>query len=180
MTKKQISKHPRYTDPTAFSKNFPRIEPITLATPLAILMGGVVEKAYKMGPIRVGVVAPTEERPFYFMSIHGRDRYPTWDEMVWLRYNLIPDAAMMMNLLPNLNAYINIDGEHHQFVFTMEQRGWALDPIPTCDECSKELVGDEAGVTTVDMTCPECGKVVTIDMTRWNEDHGNGFNGRKD
>ena len=171
----KISKHPYYTDPTAFSKQFPRIERITVGTALATVMKGVIETAYKMGPIRVGIVEPTPERPLYFMSIHGRDRYPTWDEMVWLRYNLIPDAALMTMLLPNINGYINRDGEHHQFVFTFEQRGWALDPIPQCEQCQTQLRDLDVTGDVVTMGCPQCHAQQLIHMSSWNEDHGNGL-----
>lgn len=176
---KKISKHTHYDDPTAFSKQFPRIEPTDGGTAMSVLIG-VVEQRYKMGPIRAIVAPPAEDRLFYFMSIHGRDRYPTWDEIVWLRYNLIPDAAVMSLLLPNLNSYINQDGTAHKFVFTMEQKGWALDPEPTCELCgSRARLLDTSGLLAT-FDCPhDCDARFTINMATWNEEHGNGFHGKR-
>lgn len=180
----KISKHPRYDDPTAFSKRFPRIERLQGN---ATLMSRIAEEqSYKMGAIRVGLTLPSEGIPGYFMSVHGRVAYPDWDAVVWLRYNLIPDAAVMSLLLPNLNAYINQDDTHHKFVFTLEQKGWALDPIPTCTNCGKALVIAEHLLTPIPLTvtqrafvCPMEGLQYTIDMVTWNEQNGNGFLGNR-
>lgn len=174
MNKQQVSKNPHYTDPTAFSKRFPRIEELQGGSALSKTMRPD-ERGYKMGPIRAYVCPPTEDMPAWFMSVHGRDRYPTWDELVWLRYNLIPDAALMTMLLPNINGYINRDGEHHQFVFTFEQRGWALDPIPQCEQCQTQLRDLDVTGDVVTMGCPQCHAQQLIHMSSWNEDHGNGL-----
>ena len=174
MSKK--SKHPRYDDPTSFCQRWPRIEPINRQTGVALLQGQN-ERMYKMGKVRASVTAPSETGyAGYFMTVRCNDRYPTWDEIVWLRYNLIPDAAIMSLVLPNLNNYINRNDDEYKFVFTMEQKGWALDPPPEhCDQRMKQV---DMLITTSIFHCDQCGYEFQLDFTTWNEAHGNGFNGK--
>jgi len=174
----KLSKHPVYDDPTAFGKRFPRIEPLVGA---GSLLGTLTpEVAFKMGKIRANVALPTEERPFYFMSVHGRDRLPEWDEVVWLRYNLIPDAAIMTMILPNLNGYINQENTAHKYVFTLEQARWALDPEPTCAECGSALTPTAVRPTSATFACADATHApVEVDLCTWNEAHGNGFLARR-
>ncbi|MBK8035322.1 MAG: hypothetical protein IPK17_38620 [Chloroflexi bacterium] len=174
----KISKHPHYDDPTAFGKHFPRIEKTEGGTAASVLLGAP-EQRYKMGAIRAVVAPPTPERPFYFMSIHGRDRYPTWDEVVWLRYNLIPDAAVMALLLPNLNGYINKEDDDRKYVFTMEQVRWSIDPPVLCERCGDMMMSDGIALTTAVFRCEACAEKRTIDVANWNEEHGNGFLARR-
>jgi hypothetical protein len=175
MTKK--SKHPVYDDPSAFRMRFPRIEQLPGA---GTAMSKVAEERfYKMGVIRASVTPPGEFLPGYFMSVHGTNRYPSWDEIVWLRYNLIPDAARMTLVVPNLNAYINHEGTHHRFVFTLEQNGWALDPEPLC-ECGATLKLFTTDGVIGYFSCPYCDAAFKHDLSTWNEEHGNGFNGRRE
>lgn len=169
------TKHPVYDDPTAFKMRFPRIEAVDGASGMKLIAR---EQMYKMGPVRASVTVPQEGVPGYFMSVHGRDRYPTWDEIVWLRYNLIPDAAVMMLMLPNLNRYINKEDAHHKYVFTMQQNGWVLDPPPTCRTCGGEMKYIGAHLTTGVFSCDRDHVMTEIDMATWNEEHGNGFLGR--
>lgn len=173
----KLSKHPHYDDPTAFGKRFSRIEAIDSGSALSLF---TPERAFKMGPIRANVAAPTEGRPFYFASFHGRDRLPTWDEVVWLRYHLIPDAAVMAMILPNLNAYINKEDTAHRFVFTMEQLRWALDPEPVCAECGGLLAPTTVRPTSATFACANASHApVEIDLCTWNEQHGNGYLARR-
>lgn len=176
---RKLSQHPTYDDPTAFSKRFPRIEKADGGTAMSVLMG-VQEQRYKMGAIRAVVAPPAAERPFFFMSVHGRDRYPSWDELVWLRYNLIPDAAVMVMVLPNLNAYINQETTDYKYVFTMEQRSWALNPEPRCPNCGGPLTPRDVRPTSATLTCADLTHTpVEIDFCTWNEAHGNGFLARR-
>lgn len=174
MSKK--SKHPTYDDPSAFGQQFPRILEVTdgsMYSPSSQL--GPV-KYFAMGKCKV-VLREAHENEGWFMAVRRNDRYTTWDEMVWLRYNLIPDAAVMSLLLPNLNSYINMEGNEYRFVFTMEQKVWALDPRPRC--CGRDMALDESNHswTTATFTCAKCGKVQIVDCNTWNEAHGNGFKG---
>lgn len=175
----KLSKHPHYDDPTAFGKRFPRIEKTGGGTAASVLLGAQ-EQRYKMGAIRAIVAPPAEGHPFYFMSVHGRDRLPEWDEVVWLRYNLIPDAAVMTLILPNLNAYINKEDDARKFVFTMEQARWALDPEPMCAECGGALTPTTVRPTGATFACAVASHApVDIDFLTWNETHGNGFLARR-
>lgn len=172
----KVSKHPRYDDPSAFKKRFPRIERVGGVTTAAAKLLTVNEQHFKMGSIRAGLIVPGGAAPGYFLSVHGRDRYPTWDEIVWLRYNLIPDAAVMALLLPNLDSYINHEGTAHKFVFTLEQKGWALAPEPRCEICGGVAHNVEtAGTLGVFVCLRDCDVRFTIDMATWNEQHGSGL-----
>lgn len=174
----KISKSKKYDDPTAFAKRWPRIERINERTGLAVTGAG--EKMWKMGTIRASITLTPQNG--FFMSVHGRDRYPTWDEIVWLRYNLLPDAAQMVLILPNLNSYINLEDTHHKYVFTMEQQGWVLDPVPTCEHCkaSAPLKLTEIEGIQGTFVCGDCGYTLSIGMDSWNEDHGNGMTAKRE
>lgn len=175
ITKK--SKNAQYDDPSAFSKQFPRIDRVD---GVGTLLGKITnETVYKMGKLRVTVSEPTVHFNHYFMSVHCRDRYPTWDEMVWLRYNLIPDAAEMAMILPSLNRYINREDSAYKFVFTMEQKSWLLDPEPLCTHCNQPLLHVQTRDGFVaDYACRTCDHGLQIDLRTWNEEHGNGFMGK--
>lgn len=175
----KLSKHPVYDDPTAFGKRFPRIE--RLVNGEGTMLGQyVAESTFKMGKLRATLTMPTAERPFYFMTVHGRDRLPEWDEVVWLRYNLIPDAAIMTMILPNLNGYINQENTAHKYVFTLEQARWALDPEPTCAECGSALTPTAVRPTSATFACADATHApVEVDLCTWNEAHGNGFLARR-
>lgn len=177
----KISKHKSYDDPTAFSRarNFAQIKEVTDGR----LSGGMeamgVTRYFQMGKIKVSLHEPDARAP-YFMSVHGKDTYPSWDEIVWLRYNLIPDAARMALILPNLNNYINEEGTLYKYVFTMEQQGWALDPIPHCPSCDNPMTqGNWQGLDASSFVCESCEHIETIDFKTWNEQHGNGFLGTR-
>lgn len=171
----KLSKHQFYDDPSAFYRRFPAIEEITdgsLNSPMADLRP---VKYFKMGKCKVMVAEPHGIQG-WFMSIQLNDRYPTWDELVWLRYRLIPDAARMANILPNLNSYINKEDTHHKFVFTMEQTGWELDPHPICINCQKPLTIDaeRQTINSAPFFCADCRIETPVNFNTWNEQHGNG------
>lgn len=174
----KINKHPHHGDPSAFYLHWPKIERIPNRATLASELRP--EIAYKMGKYKCFINEPVEAYPGYFMSVRGRDEYPPWDVMVWFRYNLIPDAVLMSMRLPNLNAYINYEASDHahggeKYVFTLEQVGWALDPIPAHCQQPMERITDYplSGL----FRCPNCFHTQEINYLTWNEDHGNGFNG---
>lgn len=177
---KQLSKHPYHHDPSAFAKakNFAKIteaqdenHPMKIAFPSS--------RFYKMG--KLGVIVHNEQNQGYFLSVQGRDTYPSWDEIVWIRYNLIPDAAIMALILPNLNSYINNEDNNYKFVFTMEQNGWALDPIPTCEKCGKPLHTLNEWVDgKINFFHADCDSFLHVDPHNWNESHSNGFLAKRD
>jgi hypothetical protein len=168
------SKHPRYDDPSAFRQQFPRIVEVTDGSMSTPLSGIAAAKIFTMGKCKL-ILHEADAKLGWFMSVRRSDHYPSWDELVWLRYNLIPDAAIMMLKLPNLNSYINQENPEYKNVFTMEQQGWALDPPPSC--CGQNMIIDAAtqSATAAAWDCPTCGKSMQIDFNTWNEQHGNGF-----
>lgn len=183
--KQKISKHSHYDDPSAFYKarNFAKIVETEPRDDDSNTMRRYYpsSKFYTMGKLFItvhdGSDGPEEG---YFLSVAGKDAYPTWDEIVWIRYNLIPDAVLMTLLLPNLNAYLNIENDHYKFVFTMEQKGWAIDPIPSCPDCHKKMRQSSWIENFMEFECSDCDNRQMIDPKTWNEEHGNGFLGKQE
>lgn len=176
MSKK--TKYPKYDDPTAFGQRWPAIRNAEGEFSTAFgIFEHIEEESYRMGKVKATLIRPTPESGNgFFLTIRHNNRYPTWDEIVWIRYNLIPDAAIMSMVLPNLNSYINQEDNGFKFVFTFEQKGWALDPPPVCKHCGKEMVfGDMVGVIGTFRCATDNAHYEQIDMTTWNEQHGNGF-----
>lgn len=173
MSKK--NKHPRFDDPSAFQQRFPRITAVDDGSMTSPLGGVMPTKIYTMGKCKIILHAADETMP-WFMSVRRNDRYPSWDEIVWIRYHLIPDAALMALALPNLNNYINQEDTEYKNVFTMEQKGWALDPVPA--HCDKPMVIAPETQTAAAATfvCEVCSTAMLINFNTWNELHGNGFN----
>lgn len=175
----KISQHPTHDDPSAFYQNWPKIERVEGHTQTAAFRP---EVAYRMGKYRCYINEPTMEYPGYFMSVRGRDQYPPWDVMVWFKYNLLPDAVIMAMLIPNLDSYINYESSDHahggeKYVFTLEQTGWALNPIPAhCQQPMRRVIDHPlSGV----FECGVCAHTQEINYLTWNEEHGHGFNGAK-
>ncbi len=172
MSKK--SRHPRYDDPSAFRQQFPRIVEVKDGSMYTPVSNVAEAKIYSMGKCKV-ILHEADEQLGWFMSVRRNDRYPSWDEMVWLRYSLIPDGAIMMLKLPNLNSYINQENSEYKNVFTMEQQGWALDPPPQCCGTDMTMAQETQTFTGAAFDCGGCGKSEQIDFKTWNEEHGNGL-----
>lgn len=172
MSKK--SQHPRFDDPSAFGQQFPRITEVTDGSMSTPVSNFAAAKIYTMGKCKV-ILHPADETLGWFMSVRRNDRYPSWDEIVWLRYNLIPDAAIMMLKLPNLNNYINQENAEYKNVFTMEQQGWALDPPPSCHGRDMTINADSQTAICAAFQCEACGETTQVDFNTWNEFWGNGF-----
>lgn len=174
----KVSQHPTYDDPSAFYRRWPKIERLSDTHTMTVQFRP--ETAYKMGNLKCFVNEPVLEYPHYFMSVRGRDAYPPYDAIVWLKYNLIPDSARMAFILPNLDAYINLEWSDHanggeKYVFTLEQVGWVLNPIPAhCQQPMERIT--EYPLSGV-FRCPKCYHTQEINYLTWNEDHGHGFHG---
>lgn len=52
-------------------------------------------------------IGPKGEMEWH-LSISCADRYPTWDEIKWARYEFIPDSITVGMILPPKEEYINI------------------------------------------------------------------------
>lgn len=75
-------------------------------------------RAYRMGKCRIYVSPPVPEWGMgWHMSISTPDRLPTWDEVAYARYQLIPQEAYMVLPLPPDREYINV----HEYTFQLRE-----------------------------------------------------------
>lgn len=75
-------------------------------------------KHYKAGRLQIIVSLPYQAMGWH-MSISHPERYPSWDEIVYYRYRLLPGSITMVMYLPPLDEYVNI----HQNCFHLHQEG---------------------------------------------------------
>lgn len=73
-------------------------------------------KFYKAGKLSI-ILSRHPVTTAYHLSISRTDRYPNWDEIAYVRYELVPDEAMMVMALPSKRDYINL----HNFCFHLHQ-----------------------------------------------------------
>jgi hypothetical protein len=73
-------------------------------------------RAFTWGRMTIFVSRDPRDNHWH-ISIDGKERYPTWDEMVGLRYALIPNGVSMAMYLPPLEVYVN----HGEFVFQIHE-----------------------------------------------------------
>jgi hypothetical protein len=66
-----------------------------------------------------GLWLPPDATLLWHMSIAHERRYPTWDEIADVRYELVPDDVTMALLLPPSDEYVNA----HEFCFHL----WQID-----------------------------------------------------
>jgi hypothetical protein len=64
-----------------------------------------------------GIWLPPEAKLLWHVSVAHAHRYPTWDELADIRYELIPDDVTMAMLLPPIDDYVNA----HDFCFHLWQ-----------------------------------------------------------
>jgi hypothetical protein len=64
---------------------------------------------FRMGELEIIYYEPTQIDPSFNLGISHPSRYPTWDEMVWIRYNLAPKNITMALILPPLAQYTNFE-----------------------------------------------------------------------
>ena len=81
----------------------------------------------------------------YHLSISHPNRYPTWDEIKYARYEYLPDNIFVAMILPSLAHYVNIDRNCFQMWETKDPladqiwRDPAVDP-ETINKVLDELV----------------------------------------
>jgi hypothetical protein len=119
-----MQKRPRAS--TAFSvgkghggnSNLPAIKPEALPLPIeAARLRGMIEadtKGYRMG--LCSILISHSKYGWHFSIAHPK-RYPTWDEVAKVRYELIPDNVNMAMILPPRSEYVNI----HNYCFQCHQ-----------------------------------------------------------
>lgn len=100
------------------TSNLPVIRETYDATIQALAQAGQLQekiRTFKAGKlfIMLGYQAPWG----WHLSISHRERYPTWDEIAYARYELIPDEAKMVMMLPPKSDYINVD----EFTFHLHE-----------------------------------------------------------
>lgn len=89
------------------------LEPVPVpAAPYAWISAWYVERARQLS-ISVSADGPDG----WHLSIAGRHRYPTWDEIVLIRYRLVPDEVTMAMLLPSKSEWVNA----HEYCFHLHQ-----------------------------------------------------------
>jgi hypothetical protein len=92
----------------------PPLQPMPLPDRIEIArLTGEIEadsKGYRMG--QCTVIVSHSDQGWHFSIAHPT-RYPTWDEVAKVRYELIPDEAQMAMMLPPRSEYVNI----HNFCF---------------------------------------------------------------
>lgn len=107
MTKKRRQMQKRRTPKPP---RFPKIQETPLTPGLARLRAaGKVEanaKAFMMGD--VSIIIGADARTGLHISIAHPNRYPTWDEVVHIRYTLLPDNVYMAMMLPPQAEYVNV------------------------------------------------------------------------
>lgn len=68
-----------------------------------------------------GIWLPPEATLLWHLSIAHRHRYPTWDEIADVRYELVPSDVTMAMLLPPPGEYVN-EHDHCFHLWQIEDR----------------------------------------------------------
>lgn len=91
-------------------------------------------RIFRMGDCKI-FLSQMPATGYYHMSISTETRYPTWDEVVQARYELIPGNLTMAMILPPLDDYINV----HDYCFQLHQEG-PLSPLRDCEDLETSQV----------------------------------------
>jgi hypothetical protein len=75
------------------------------------------QESAKFAPAHIWL--PPDNLLLWHLSIAHEHRYPTWDEIADVRYELVPDSVTMALLLPPSGEYVNA----HPFCFHL----WQID-----------------------------------------------------
>lgn len=68
-----------------------------------------------------GIWLPPTELLLWHLSIAHQHRYPTWDEIADVRYELVPEDVTMAMLLPPADEYVN-EHEHCFHLWQIDDR----------------------------------------------------------
>ena len=102
--------------PDAFLANLPKVKPTDEFRSLQPRP----TQCYKAGKLHIAYSPAHNEMPA-IMVVNHPDRYPTWDEVVWARYNVAPDVVDFAMILPPLAEYINYTDGRAKNTFTLEE-----------------------------------------------------------
>lgn len=101
------------------NSNLPLIRAIQNAPHIALAQAqNLIEpqiNTFKMG--KVNILVGWSPEFGWHISISHPERYPTWDEVAKVRYELVPDEVVMGMILPSKADYINI----HNFCFHLHE-----------------------------------------------------------
>ncbi|MBL8162443.1 MAG: hypothetical protein JNJ61_10695 [Anaerolineae bacterium] len=103
-------------------KNMPLIREVELPGVVqAFVAAGHIQagtRRFRMGKANILLSPPTEATGWH-MTISRDDHYPSWDEVAYAWYSLVPDAATRTGvmILPPLREYINI----HEHCFQVHE-----------------------------------------------------------
>jgi hypothetical protein len=115
---------------TAKGRRAGKLTPVSVPAPIRGLPGA--HRAYStasgcsvivgLEPVRSapgGIWLPPGERNLWHLSIAHEHRYPSWDEIADVRYELVPAEVTMALLLPPPDEYVNA----HEHCFHL----WQID-----------------------------------------------------
>lgn len=75
--------------------------------------------AYRMGELRISASIDSHpDTEWRHVAVSHADRYPTWDELVEVRYRFFSEDAEVLQYLPAKNEYVNL----HPNCFHLWQR----------------------------------------------------------
>ena len=78
-------------------------------------------KRYKMG--HCAILVGSSSSAGWHLSVSHPKRYPTWDEVVKARYELLPEDVTMALYLPPLSEYVNVHETCFHLFEVKEKRG---------------------------------------------------------
>lgn len=115
-------------DRTTIGRRAGRLTEVVVPEPAAKLDGSHRAYMTASGCSVIVALEPAREAPeniwlprealfIWHLSIAHRRRYPTWDEIADVRYELIPDDVTMAMLLPPPGDYVN----EHDYCFHLWQ-----------------------------------------------------------
>ena len=119
MKQKRQKQPKRVSEPDAFKRahKFPEIIPCDDArTENANIRP---EIGYAMGQIYIAYAPEFVSFPALLVVNHP-NRLPTWDEIVWIRYQVCPEVESFGLILPALEEYINYDSGRAKYTMTLE------------------------------------------------------------
>lgn len=103
---------------TVIQKRFPElVEDTRYGKEVPMSPGTIDGRAFRMGKLLaivsycevdettpIGLIVPQKR---WRLSVSHPDRYPTWDELKYLRYKLMPDVKTMAFFLPAADEYVD-------------------------------------------------------------------------
>lgn len=77
------------------------------------------EIGFSMGQLYIAYSPELASFPA-LLCVNHPNRLPTWDEIVWIRYQVCPEIEAFACILPALEDYINFDSGRAKYTMTLE------------------------------------------------------------